>query len=251
MEWLLMALAVGGGGTYGWTKWRAGAADRAEQAADLEVVRRLADEDVTVLGEQLSRLDTRLAGAPLDDDARVDYQAALDAYERAGRAVPLLKSAAEVSTVIDTLSHGRHAMACVEARVAGEPPPPWRPPCFFDPRHGMSVTNVMWTPPGRGTRTVPACAQDAARVAQHEKPEVRSVVLGGRRVPYWQAGSAILPYTQGYFTGAAGMAWAYEVAARDVMLPTSLGYFGVGGGGFGDGGGGGDAGGGDGGGGGF
>ncbi len=240
-----MALAVGGGGTYGWTRWSARAADRAEKAADLEVVRRLADEDVTVLGEQLRRLDTRLAGARLDGDAQVDYQTALDAYETAGRAVPLLRSADDVSTVTDTLSHGRHAMACVEARVAGQPPPPWTPPCFFDPRHGVSVTTVMWTPPGRGTRTVPACAQDAARVAEHEKPEVRSVVLGGRRVPYWQAGSATLPYTQGYFTGAAGMTWAYEVAARDAFLPATLGTFSTGDGGLGDfGGGGGDGGGG-------
>ena len=118
----------------------------------------------------------------------------------------------------DTLSHGRYAMACVEARVAGRTPQPWKPPCFFDPRHGPSVTTVMWTPRARGTRSVPACAQDAARVAEHQPPDVRTVELRGRLVPYWQAGAATAPYTEGYFTGAAGMAWAWAV-----VTPPSVG----------------------------
>lgn len=241
MEWLLLALGVAGSGAVGWTRWRRHATGRAQRAADLEVVRHLADEDVTVLGEQLRRLDVRLAGSPLDGDALADYQTALDAYESAARAVPLLGSAADVSTVTDTLSHGRHAIACVEARVAGEAPPPWRPPCFFDPRHGLSVTEVLWNAPGRGTRKVPACAQDAARVAEHTPPEVRSVLQDGRRVPYWQAGLATAPYTAGYFTGAAGMTWSYEMPVASFVAPGMLdGSFGFGDVGVGDGGGGGD-----------
>ena len=244
MEWLLLALVVGGGGSFGWRRWRRFAAGRAERADDLEVVRHLADEDVTVLGEQLRRLDARLAGAALDEDARADYQAALDAYESAGRAVPRMKTADQVSAVTDTLSHGRHAIACVEARVAGAAPPPWRPPCFFDPRHGRSVTDVQWTAPGRGTRTVPACVQDAARVAEHVTPEVRSVVIAGRRVPYWQAGEAAAPYTEGYFVGAATMAWAYDQMSAPHGYPGGFdGTTGIGDGGAdggADGGGGGD-----------
>jgi hypothetical protein len=248
MEWLLLAAALGGGGGLGWVRWRRRAAEQEEQAADLEVVRRLADEDVTVLGEQLRRLDERLAGAPLDTEAQHDYQTALDAYESAGRAVGRLRHADQVSTVLDTVSHGRYAMACVEARVAGQIPPPWQPPCFFDPRHGPSTTTVMWTPRGRGTRTVPACAQDAARVAEHRPPEVRTVQLHGRLVPYWQAGSATAPYTEGYFTGAVGMAWAYTMAAPMTQTLHVDSTFGMDGG---DWMGGGDVGGGDAGGGGF
>ena len=83
-------------------------------------------------------------------------------------------------------------------------------PCFFNPQHGPSVATVRWTQPGRGTRSLPACAQDAARVADHELPEIRQVTLGSRTVPYWDGGVAYLPYAQGYFAGAPVMMWAFQ-----------------------------------------
>ena len=54
--------------------------------ADLEtfrLVRRAADEDVTVFGEELSLLHEETLATPLDDAMRADYEQALDAYERA------------------------------------------------------------------------------------------------------------------------------------------------------------------------
>ena len=71
------------------------------------------------------------------------------------------------------------------------------------------------------TRTVPACTQDAARVAAHEQPEVRSVTVGDRSVPYWDAGSPYVPDRRGYFpggmdtTGLVGMAWAFDPGPPD------------------------------------
>jgi len=90
-------------------------------------------------------------------------------------------------------------MACVRARVAGEPLPTRRPPCFFDPRHGLSVTDVSWTPAGGTPRDVPACALDAERVRAGAEPDVRKVMVGAQRVPYWQGGRAYQPYAAGYF----------------------------------------------------
>ena len=216
MEWLVIALAVGGAGWAGvhWQRSRALAAGTREE---LEGVRRLAEEDVTVLGEQLRRLDAEVAGRPLDDAARVDYQTALDAYESAGRAAPRIGTPEEISMVVDTLSTGRYALACVQARVDGRPVPERRVPCFFNPQHGPSVADVMWTPSrgGGGTRRVPACAQDAARVAAHEEPEVRMVTLRSRTVPYWEAGAAFQPYGDGYFASAAVMSWAFQPPSVD------------------------------------
>ena len=94
--------------------------------------------------------------------------------------------------------------------MAGDPLPEVRVPCFFNPQHGPSVVNVTWTQPGRGTRSVPACAQDAARVADHEVPEIRKVPMGSRTVPYWDAGAAYQPYTEGYFAGSVVMMWAFQ-----------------------------------------
>jgi len=215
MEWLLIALAAGGGAGFATKRWRKRSMMRRQELEELAGVRKLADEDVTLLGEQLQRLDAEVAGRELDEPTRIDYQSALDAYESAERAVPRIRSVDEISKITDTLSTGRYALACVQARITGRPVPELRVPCFFNPQHGPSVTDVMWTPTGRGTRRVPACAQDAARVVNHERPEVRTVQIGYRQVPYWEAGAAFLPYSEDYFasaalTGAAAMNWVFQ-----------------------------------------
>ena len=88
-------------------------------------------------------------------------------------------------------------MACVRARVAGDRCRTRRPPCFFDPRHGLSVADVPYTPPGGARRDVPACALDAERVRAGAEPDIRKVMVGTRRVPYWQGGRAYQPYAAG------------------------------------------------------
>jgi hypothetical protein len=171
--------------------------------AELEPVRKLAFEDVTALGEELQRLDDDLAGSELDLGARADYQRALDAYESAKTAADAISAPEQVRHVTEILEDGRYAMACVRARVTGEPLPSRRPPCFFDPRHGLSVEDVPYTPPGGTPRDVPACALDAERVRAGAEPDIRQVMVGSRRVPYWQGGRAYQPYAAGYF-GAFG-----------------------------------------------
>ncbi len=234
MELLLLMLAAGGGGAAAFAarKVVARRADRKSERAELEDVRSIADEDVTLLGEELSRLDAQVAGRELDEDARLDYQAALDAYEAAGRTVRKLRSAEEISLVTDTLARGRYALACVQARVAGAPVPEYRVPCFFNPQHGPSVKEVMWTPRGRGSKKVPACAQDAARIAAGERPDVRTVRVGGRDLAYWEAGAAFAPYAKGYHV--ASYAYAHQMQST---LNTGAAVFGMADGLGGDGGG--------------
>ncbi len=245
MEWLIL-LVAGGGAALAGRRLRGHRRAQRAHAAELDQVKRFADEDVTLLGEQLQRLDAQVVGRPLDDAARVDYQRALDAYESAQRAVAAITDVEEISKISDTLSSGRYAMVCVQARVAGAPVPEYRVPCFFNPQHGPSVQDVMWTPPGRGTRTVPACAQDAARVAAHEKPDVRYVQVGTRRVPYWEAGQAYAPYGRGYFVGDSSAGAFFAASAFDTPPMVSDyggfdgdGFHGGGGADFGGGGGGG------------
>jgi hypothetical protein len=177
--------------------------------AELEPVRKLAFEDVTALGEELQRLDDDLAGSELDRGANADYQRALDAYESAKTAADAISQPDQVRHVTEILEDGRYAMACVRARVAGEPLPTRRPPCFFDPRHGLSVENVPYTPPGGTQRDVPACALDAERVEAGAEPDIRQVMVGSRRVPYWQGGRAYQPYAAGYFGAYGPMDWMF------------------------------------------
>ena len=183
--------------------------DEARRQAELAPVKRLAQEDVTALGVELQELDLDMMGAELEPGANADYQRALDAYESAKVAADQLARPDEVRHVTEILEDGRYAMACVRARVAGEPLPQRRPPCFFDPRHGMSVADVPWTPPGGTSRDVPACALDVERVRAGAEPDIRKVMVGTRRVPYWQGGRAYQPYAQGYFGGFGPMDWMF------------------------------------------
>ncbi|MEI8408692.1 MULTISPECIES: hypothetical protein [unclassified Kribbella] len=236
-------------GRYVWDRRAA----RHGDAEELEQIRKLADEDVTLLGEELGRLDTQVTGQTLGADARADYQVALDAYESAQRTVKAIRKPADISAVTDTLATGRYAIVCVQARVRGEPVPERRVPCFFNPQHGPSTTDVVWTQPKVGTRTVPACAQDAARIRAGDDPEVRLVPFHGRRVPYWEAGAAVTPYGLGYFAAGAGASYIVTASFQSQSgVPGGWGDSGthgvgydVGGvdGGWGDGGGGGDSGG--------
>jgi hypothetical protein len=167
----------------------------------ITAVKHATDEDITTLGLDLQKLDAEVAGIELDEGGRADYQRALDAYEVAKESLAVVTSASEITNVTTILHEGRYAIACVRARVAGEPLPQRRPPCFFDPRHGLSVRDVSWGP-DRGTpRPVPACALDAERVEAGAEPDSRKVLLGTQRVPYWQAGPSFGPWTAGYFGG--------------------------------------------------
>ncbi|MFG1814749.1 hypothetical protein ACGFIF_13350 [Kribbella sp. NPDC049174] len=213
-------------------------------AAELESVKRTADEDITRFGEELQDLDLDMVGKDLGDGARQDYQRALDSYESAKEAVGRVTQAEEIKHVIEILEDGRYAAACVRARVNGEPLPQRRPSCFFNPQHGPSVEDVTWAPPGGAPRDVPACAADAERVRAGAEPDVRKVMVGPQRVPYWEAGPAYSPYAQGMFGALGGV-------MTGMFLGTMLGGMFAGGaygdyaGGYDGGGEGGDGGGGD------
>lgn len=171
-----------------------------DDAHEMTAIREMAEEDTTILGEQLTRIGIEHPAEQMDEVTRVDYQSALDAYEAAKRAVPRLSSPPEVSQVVDILSTGRYALACVHARLGGRPVPELRVPCFFNPQHGPSVKDVRWTDARWGTRVVPTCAQDAARIAKGQAPEIRR--LGGAQVPYWESGEAFLPYGKNHYSTA-------------------------------------------------
>ena len=195
-------------------------------SAELESVKRTADEDITKFGEELQDLDLDMVGKDLGDGARQDYQRALDSYEAAKEAVGKVTEAEQIKHVIEILEDGRYAMACVRARVNDEPLPQRRPSCFFNPQHGPSVVDVMWSPPGGAPREVPACAADAERVRAGAEPDVRKVMVGPQRVPYWEAGPAYSPYAQGMFGGLGGV-------MTGMFLGTMLGGM-FAGGGYGD-----------------
>jgi hypothetical protein len=179
------------------------------KARELAPVKKMTFEDVTALGMDLQALDADLVGRRLDPGANADYQRALDTYEAAKTAADRIERPEQVQDVTKILDDGRYAIACVRARVAGEPLPQRRPPCFFDPRHGLSVADVTYAPVGGAERQVPACALDAERVKAGAEPDARQVMVGTQRVPYWQGGPAYRPYAAGYFGGFGVLDWLF------------------------------------------
>src|SRR3954469_20789431 len=246
MEWLVVLVLVALVVAAVMASRRGGGRQLAQRLSEWEPVQKLAFEDVTALGTDLQDLDAELAGRELDAGARADYQRALDAYESAKLSADRLTEPAQVRHVTEILEDGRYAIACGRARVAGEPLPNRRPPCFFDPRHGLSVTDVEWTPPGGTPRQVPACALDAERGRSGAEPDTRQVMVGSQRMPYYQGGPAYAPYAAGYFGG--GMNLLFTGLLVGSLLDGGLGWGdGYDGGDGGDGGGDGGDGGGDGG----
>jgi hypothetical protein len=128
--------------------------------------------------------------------------------------------------VTEALEEGRWRMECVRARLAGKPVPERLPPCFFDPRHGPSVTQVAWSPDGGAPRQVPVCAMDAERVARGLQPQAREVLVGGSRVPYWSAGPAYAPYAGGFFGGWGGGSFLSGLLLGEVLAGPGMGGFG-------------------------
>ncbi len=221
---LLIVILVGGGVALyrRQTIAHRAAEERRELQTQLTTSKRAADEDVTKFGEELQRLDVDVAGHPLDEAMNQDYQRALDAYDNAKMSLDAVTVPDEIKHVTEILEDGRYAVACVKARVAGDPLPAKRPPCFFNPAHGPSSRDVDWAPPGGVPRSVPACPADAERVLAGADPYIRTVQVGAQRVPYWEGGQAYAPWAQGYYSRWRG---------SDLLTGALIGSFLFGGGG--------------------
>jgi hypothetical protein len=252
-----LALVVGGIGLLVTTRTRKLRREQAQQFAEVHDSVR---DDVIELGDEIRALDLDVQVPGMPEEAKADYETALGAYERASAAVDRARAPHELEPVGAAVEEGRYAMASARARLEGKQPPERTPPCFFDPRHGPSSREVEWSPPYGSPRMVPACEADAQRVDRGEDPDPRQITLGGRQVPYWNAGPAYAPYMGGFygggllpglFIGSMLGGWdGFGGGYSDTGSGSGFGDFGGGGGDFGGGGGdfgggGGDFGGGD------
>jgi hypothetical protein len=174
---------------------------RRQEAAEMEEVREVARDEVVALGDDIRSLDLDMEMPDADAEAKQHYGLAVERYQQAEQALDGAGRPEHLQRVSELLEEGRWAMEAARAEMEGRPALERRPPCFFDPRHGPSVTDVEWAPPGGEPRPVPACAADAVRVQEGEEPATRQIPVGGREVPYWQAGPAYGPFAGGFFAG--------------------------------------------------
>jgi hypothetical protein len=225
---LLVALFMGLGGRRSRGQMTHGPSEEPpaiEPEVDFAEVRRAAQDDLLALADDIRSLDIDIELPGASAEAKADYTRALEQYERATRAFDRARRPEDLKAVSEAVAEGRFAIVSTRARLEGRPPPERRPPCFFDPRHGPSVREVEWAPPGGTPRRVPACAADAIRLEEGEAPLARQVVVHGRRRPYWDAPPEFGPWAGGYFGGtAAGLLPALFFGS---LLGTGLGLGGA------------------------
>jgi hypothetical protein len=246
----VLALLLVGGGALIFGARRRRREREAERRRELEEVKQVAQEDLVALGDDIRALDLDTSMPDADPEAVRHYTEAVDQYQKAATALDQARRVEDLAPVSAALEAGRYEMAATKAILEGRPVPERRAPCFFDPRHGPSVEDVEWAPPGGAPRMVPACAADAQRIHDGLEPESRQVLAGagGQMTPYWNAPGYYGPWAGGYF-GGFPMGGLFTGLLLGSWLGGGWGWGGypvyVGGDGGGDAGGGGDFGGGD------
>jgi hypothetical protein len=240
MEWILIAALLVGlivlmqsrqkQAAVGSTRQNKELADRRWQA-----VRRVAEEDVTQLGQQIAETPVPQS---LDPDAARDFDDALAAYERAKETLEASAHPDDLQWVSKSLDDGRFALAKLDARREGRELPSRRPPCFFDQRHGLSVADAQWAPPGGAMRDVPVCAACDARIKDGLDPQARLVPTAAGDRPYYEAGPEYAPWARGWYAGSGAYMMSNVLMGtmlfNALYLPPGYDYFGGNAGGGGD-----------------
>ena len=180
--------------------------------------RKLLDEDITVLGEQVAELRVGTLADDLDPAARDHHRRALEHYDQAKHLLSVSGTAEDVIALEQVVADARYHRAAVNALRDGQPLPERRDPCFFNPQHGPSMQDVEWTPPGGTARTISVCAADARRLRAGDEPLVRLVRIGDRWVPWHLAGSI----TGAVDAGARGARSGHGVHGQQNMAQAYL-----------------------------
>jgi uncharacterized membrane protein YgcG len=169
---------------------------RRRRRRELREAKSAAQDDLIALSTGLTgqHADLSSQGSP---GAAEEQGAALSAYERGTMALDAARRPRDMGAVSRAIAEGQYHLACADALAAGRPRPDRRPSCFFDPRHGMSVSDARWTPSAGGLgRDVPACSACAHKLGQGIEPDMRTVEANGASVSYVNAG-----FTPAYWGG--------------------------------------------------
>jgi uncharacterized membrane protein YgcG len=163
---------------------------RQRRRQELKDAKSAAQDDLIALS---NRLTNPHANASLQNNPEVaeEQAAALAAYERGTASLDAARRVNEMGSVSQAIATGQYHLACAEALAVGQPRPDRRPSCFFDPRHGMSASDVFWTPADGGPgRSVSACSACAHKVEQGAEPDMRKVEVNGAPARYVNTGLA-------------------------------------------------------------
>jgi hypothetical protein len=180
-----------------------------------EVALGVAREELAAAGDAVGVLDVEVQSAAAPEAAGAGVDATVRAFMEAGERLDRATDLRGLVAVGEALEHTRYEIACVRAVLHGDAQPERSAPCLFHPAHGPSAQEVSWGP---DDRLVPACAQDARRVADGEPPHVRLVALSDRPAHYWDVPAGYGALIEGYYARFGG---AQRLAA--LLAGTPLG----------------------------
>jgi uncharacterized membrane protein YgcG len=210
--------------TGGFLIWRP---RRMRRQRELNEAKAAAQDDLIALSSKITDHQNDVS-VQTNPEAAAEQAAALAAYERGTSALDAARHPEDMRAVSRAIAEGQYRLACAEALANGRPKPGRRPMCFFDPRHGMSVTDVSWAPPdGAPSRMVPACVDCARKVDQGLQPDMRTVEdSSGSRVVYVNSGFAPA-YWGGFGYGGAmltGFLLGEALASPPVFVTNEYGF---------------------------
>ncbi len=185
--WVLVILIVGAGA---FLVIRTGREDKRFKERRISVARKEITDQMAVIANEILAFSDRVDVAD-HPEAIAHYRRASETYSATETRLQLAETWADLASLSDDLDLARWEMAAAEAVVDGREPPE-RPdaappePCFFDPTHGAGVEVAELRTPAGG-RNVMVCSVDAEKLRRGEKPEPRTISVGGRQVPSAQA----------------------------------------------------------------
>lgn len=201
--WLLGLVAV-----LSFLSWRSRSKRASSSEMALEAAREEIRQQMAVVANEILEFSDR-PDQDRDPDAVEHYRRASETFKAAEDRLASAVTGADLESLSDDLDVARWemaaAMAIIEGRPIPEKPADEKPqPCFFDPTHGAG-TEAAQLRTAAGERTVMVCSADAERLRRGERPEPRSIDVGGRRVPAAQAPRS---------SGGGGMDWldAFQIA---------------------------------------
>ena len=208
---------------------------RQRRQRELAEAKAAAQDDLLALNNRITDHENDVS-VQSNPEAAAEQAAALAAYERGTAALDAARRPDDMRAVSRNIAEGQYRLACAEALANGQPKPGRRPMCFFDPRHGMSVTDVSWAPPDGGpSRMVPVCIDDERRIDQGIQPELRTVQdSSGGRVAYVNSGFA--PAYWGGFGYGGAMLGGFLLGEALASPPIFINEYGYGDPGYYDGG---------------
>jgi uncharacterized membrane protein YgcG len=208
---------------------------RQRRQRELAEARAAAQDDLLALNNRITDHGNDVS-VQSNPEAAAEQAAALAAYERGTAALDAARRPDDMRAVSRNIAEGQYRLACAEALANGRPKPGRRPMCFFDPRHGMSVTDESWAPPDGGpSRMVPACVDCARKIDQGIQPDMRTVEdSSGGRVAYVNSGFA--PAYWGGFGYGGAMLGGFLLGEALASPPIFINEYGYGDPGYYDGG---------------